>query len=257
MADAAPAARGVYKPRCPQASPLFRLVSDHLHRLQTVYDERFAREYGPWRSVVAQVVDKFLACGVLEMMEGIDSTFSAAIFIGYHSTTTNPQGVRAHTISSATFAAVKLNGQPIAESAINAINAINAGQFGVPVVKISGDEQAVGEMQKLTGNVEGAVVKRSITFHAAAVMIPEASQALIRARAKTAIARLKDFKPIPARGPFQLELTYKSNTPAEMLAYLPGIERVDAHTARFRAPSFIDVTRFLEFSISYRAGLTP
>jgi hypothetical protein len=42
------------------------LVSDHLHRLQTVYDERFAREYGPWRPVVAQVADKFLACGVLD-----------------------------------------------------------------------------------------------------------------------------------------------------------------------------------------------
>ncbi len=55
-----------YKPRRPQASPLFRLVSDHLDRLQTVYDERFAREYGPWRPVVGQVADKFLACGVLE-----------------------------------------------------------------------------------------------------------------------------------------------------------------------------------------------
>jgi hypothetical protein len=66
MPDAASAARGVYKPRRPQASPLFRLVSDHLHRLQTVYDERFAREYGPWRPVVAQVADKFLACGVLD-----------------------------------------------------------------------------------------------------------------------------------------------------------------------------------------------
>ena len=66
MPDAAPAARGLYKPRRPQASPLFRLVSDHLHRLQTVYDERFAREYGPWRPVVAQVADKFLACGVLD-----------------------------------------------------------------------------------------------------------------------------------------------------------------------------------------------
>ena len=66
MPYAAPAARGVYKPRRPQASPLFRLVSDHLHRLQTVFDERFAREYGPWRPVVAQVADKFLACGVLE-----------------------------------------------------------------------------------------------------------------------------------------------------------------------------------------------
>ena len=66
MAHAAPVALGVYKPRRPQASPLFRLVQDHLHRLQTVYDERFAREYGPWRPVVAQVTDKFLACGILE-----------------------------------------------------------------------------------------------------------------------------------------------------------------------------------------------
>ncbi|MDO8501789.1 MAG: transposase [Gemmatimonadaceae bacterium] len=66
MGHEAPAALGVYKPRRPQASPLFRLVSEHVHRLQTVYDERFAREYGPWRPVVGQVADKFLACGVLE-----------------------------------------------------------------------------------------------------------------------------------------------------------------------------------------------
>jgi hypothetical protein len=35
MPDAVPAARGAYTPRRPQASPHFRLVSDHLHRLQT------------------------------------------------------------------------------------------------------------------------------------------------------------------------------------------------------------------------------
>ena len=40
-------------------------MQDHLRGLQTVYDERFAHEYGPWRPVVAQVADKFLACGVL------------------------------------------------------------------------------------------------------------------------------------------------------------------------------------------------
>ena len=53
MADAAAAARGVYKPRRPQASPLLRLVSDHPHRLQTVYDERFAREYQEHRELEA------------------------------------------------------------------------------------------------------------------------------------------------------------------------------------------------------------
>jgi len=65
-ADARRGARGAWRlqPRRPQASPLFRLVSDHLHRLQTAYDDRFAREYGPWSPIVAQVAAKFLACGV-------------------------------------------------------------------------------------------------------------------------------------------------------------------------------------------------
>jgi len=193
----------------------------------------------------------------LMMMEGIDSSFSAAIFIGYHAATTNPTGVRAHTISSATFAAIKLNGQPMAESGINATI---AGYFGVPVVMVSGDEQAVGELQKLTasyGTVEGAAVKRPISFHAAAVMAPEASQTLIRAKARAAIARLSSFRAMPARGPFTLELTYKNYTPAEMMAYLPGTERVDSHTIRYRAASIVDISRFLEFAISYRADLTP
>jgi len=229
-----------------------------------------AREAGATEFVIADahgnmqnlLIDRFPA-GVtivrgsprpLMMMEGIDSTFSAAMFIGYHSATTNPQGVRAHTISSATFSAVKLNGRPMSEGSINATI---AGYFGVPIVMVSGDEQAVGEVQTFTGNVEGAVVKRSISFHAAAVMTPEASQALIRAKAKAAILRLKDFKPTPAAGPFQLELSYKSYTPAEMMAYLPGTERVDAHTIRFRAATIVNISRFLEFAISYRADLTP
>lgn len=229
-----------------------------------------AREGGATEFVVADahgnmqnlLIDKFPA-GVtivrgsprpLMMMEGIDSSFSAVMFIGYHAATTNPKGVRAHTISSATFSAVKLNGRPMAESGINATI---AGYFGVPVVMVSGDEQAVAEVQKFTGNVEGAIVKRSIGFHAAAVMPPEASQALIHAKAKAAMLRLKDFKPTPATGPFGLELSYKSYQPAELMAYMPGVTRVDSHTIGFRAASIVDISRFVEFAISYRADLTP
>ncbi len=91
----------------------------------------------------------------LVMMQGIDETFDAAIFIGYHSSTTNPEGVRAHTISSGRFAAVTLNGMPMPEAGINA--AI-AGHFGVPVIMISGDDVIVEEASTLLGDIEGAVV---------------------------------------------------------------------------------------------------
>ena len=57
---------GVYRPRRPRASPLYRLLADHFQTFATVYDERFAPRWGPWRRVVPAVVEKFLACGILE-----------------------------------------------------------------------------------------------------------------------------------------------------------------------------------------------
>ncbi len=49
------------------------------------------------------------------MMAGLDSSFGAAMFVGYHASTTNPKGVRAHTFSSAHYARVTLNGNAVTE----------------------------------------------------------------------------------------------------------------------------------------------
>lgn len=113
----------------------------------------------------------------LGMMQGIDDTFAGGIFLGYHASTTNPEGVRAHTLSSANLADVKLNGISIPEAGINA--AI-AGQFNVPIIMISGDDAAVKEVTALLGDVEGAVVKWNYGFHSARTMMPEAAYDLIR-----------------------------------------------------------------------------
>jgi D-amino peptidase len=190
----------------------------------------------------------------LMMMEGIDSTFAAAVFIGYHSATTNPRGVRAHTISSGTFAALELNDAPMAESGINASI---AGHFGVPVVAISGDDAAVAELQQLVPGVEGAVVKRAISFHAANTLTPQAGAALIKERVKAGLAKRASIRPHVVRGPVRLDVTFKSYTPAEVAAYLPGIHRVDAHTIRFSGRDVIEVARFIQFLTTYQAGLTP
>ena len=190
----------------------------------------------------------------LSMMEGIDSTFAAAVFIAYHSATTNPRGVRAHTISSATFAAVRINGVEMAESGINA--AI-AGHFGVPVVAISGDDVAVAELQRLVPGAEGAVVKRAISFHSANTLTPAAGQALIRERVRAGVAKRASLKPHAVAGPLRLDITFKNYTPAEVVTYLPGVERVDAHTVRFTARDITEVARIIQFLTTYTAALTP
>ena len=190
----------------------------------------------------------------LMMMEGIDSTFAAAIFIGYHASTTSPAGVRAHTISSANLASVSLNGVAMPEAGINA--AI-AGRFGVPVVFISGDDVAVEEARRLLGDVEGAVVKRAISFHSAATMTPKAAQALIRERVKAALARRAAFKPYVVRPPIALDVIFKNYRPAELLAYLPIVQRTSAHSIRFTGKDMVEVSRFLEFIGSYEPGVAP
>lgn len=190
----------------------------------------------------------------LSMMQGIDSSFAAAVFIGYHSATTNPQGVRAHTISSGTFAGIAMNGTPMAESGINA--AI-AGHFGVPVVMISGDDVAVAELQQLVPGVQGAVVKRAISFHSANTMTPQAGAALIREKVKAGLTKRGSIRPHTIRGPVRLDVTFKNYTPAEVVTYLPGIERRDAHTIRFSARDVTEASRFIQFLTTYNAALTP
>lgn len=190
----------------------------------------------------------------LMMVQGIDSTFDAAVFIGYHASTTSSTGVRAHTISSANLAAVELNGVAMPEAGINA--AI-AGYFGVPVVAISGDNVAVSEAQGLIGAMEGAVVKQAISFHSAATMTPEAAQQLVRQKVKAGVQRRASLRPYVVRAPVRLDLTFKNYTPSEILSYLPMVQRTTSHAIRFNGRDILEVSRFLEFVNTYQAGMTP
>jgi D-amino peptidase len=190
----------------------------------------------------------------LMMMEGIDGTFDGVIFLGYHSSTTNMAGVRAHTISSARLADVRLNGTSMPEAGINA--AI-AGHFNVPVIMISGDDAIVKEGTSLLGNIEGAVVKWAVSFHAAKTLTPEAAYALIREKTKNAIGRIREFKPYKVKEPVQLDVRFKAYRPSEMLSYLSIVQRTDAHSIRFMGKDIIEVSKFLEFITNYEPSLEP
>lgn len=220
------------------------LVSDSHGNGQNLLIERLPRDVTVVRSWPRPLM----------MMEGIDESFDGVLFIGYHASTTNTRGVRAHTISSANLTAVRLNGIPMPEAGINA--AI-AGHFGVPVLMISGDDAIVEEAQALLGDVEGAVVKWSISFHSARTLVPEAAYDLIRETARRAVARVGERRPYRLEGPVALELSFKNYLPSEVLSYLPNVDRVDSHTVRYVGADMVEVSRFIEFATTYRVDLTP
>ena len=190
----------------------------------------------------------------LGMVAGIDDGVDAAIFIGYHAGTNNPVGVRAHTFSSANLARVALNGTNVTEGSWNA--AI-AGQFGVPVIMMSGDDAAIAEVRKVIGNVEAAETKRTLGFHSANSITPQASYELIRQRVRAAFGRLQDFKPHRVTGPVTVDVSFKNYMPAEVLAYLPMFERTDSHSVRFRAKDMAEASWIMSFIGEYRPDLTP
>ena len=190
----------------------------------------------------------------LGMMQGIDETFAGAIFIGYHTSTSNLDGVRAHTLSSARLTEVRLKGVAVSEAGINA--AI-AGQFNVPVIMVSGDDAVVKETSALLGNIEGAIVKYASGFHSAKTMTPESSYQLIRTKAEAAVRRIRDFKPHKLAGPIELDVSFKNYRAAEVLSYLSIVQRTSSHSIRFVGKDMTEVSKFLTFINTYEPGLEP
>jgi D-amino peptidase len=190
----------------------------------------------------------------LGMMEGIDSSFAAAMFIGYHTSTSSLTGVRAHTMSSALLTKIAMNGVSQSEAGVNAAIAAH---YGVPVVLITGDDQIVAETKQRLGNLEGVAVKRAIGFHSTETLVPSVAAEQIHQRAKVAVQRRAEMKPYVMQRPITLEVSMKNYRPVEMLGYLPNVQRIDSHTVRFMAKDIIEVSKFLEFMTNYNPAETP
>ena len=189
----------------------------------------------------------------LGMMEGIDRSFDGVIFTGYHTSTDNLKGVRAHTFSSARITSVKVNGKVMSEGSWNA--AI-AGEFGVPVIVVAGDDAAVDEVISLIGNAEGAVVKESISFHSAKSLHPEAAYDLIAEKTSIAVKNIKKYKPYKIKGPVKVSVSFKHYQPSQILSYVKMFKRTDSHTIEYKAKDMIEASYIMRMLTSYKGGST-
>ncbi len=179
----------------------------------------------------------------LVMMQGVDATFDAVVFIGYHASEGQPSAILAHTMSSRRIFEIKLNETAVPEAGFNA--AI-AGEFGVPVVFLSGDQTIGEEARRLLGPIETAAVKQATGFFSAKMMHPEEAQQLIRAGVKRGVERRGELKPYKLAHPIKLEITFKDTVNAEIVSYLPGVERPRGNAIVFTARDMIEAAKFLE-----------
>ena len=121
----------------------------------------------------------------LYMMEGLDGSFDGACFVSYHGSIGAERAILSHTYNPGAVWEVRINGEVVGESGINALVAAH---YGVPIIFVSGDEVTAQEAQIVAPGAEKVVVKQSLGRFAAAHIHPTAACDLLREGAARAVA---------------------------------------------------------------------
>jgi len=177
--------------------------------------------------------------GHLSMMEGIDKTFDAVIFIGYHAKAGTPDSPLAHTMSSANITDVSINGVSLPEAGINGLI---AGCFDVPVVFLSGGRAICNQAKGLFGEVETVAVKEGIG-NANLNLHPAAAREKIFEGVKKALENRKKYEPYKLKAPYKLELTLKNKELVSKAASYPGAQRTGEWELTYTGNDMMDIIK--------------
>jgi D-amino peptidase len=132
----------------------------------------------------------------------LDSTFDGLFVVGQHARAGTLGATLCHT-SSLNYEYVKLNGVEVGEFGCWAFM---AGELGVPVALIAGDDKAVAEAKELIPGIVGVAVKQCLGYEAALHLSPRRAQKLIRAAAAEACRNIGSIPPFRSSPPYELEI---------------------------------------------------
>jgi D-amino peptidase len=154
------------------------------------------------------------------MMEGIDASFDAVVFIGYHAKAGTPNAVIDHT-DNGNVTDFTINGVSLPEAGINALM---AGSYGVPVVFVAGDLAICDQVTDLFGNIATVATKEGIGA-ASNGLHPDSANALIRAGVAEAVRSRSQYEPFTMTKPYTLVLKLKREASVYNGSFFPGARR--------------------------------
>jgi D-amino peptidase len=165
----------------------------------------------------------------LYMMQGLDDSFDAVMFISYHGSIGAPAGL-SHTYNPRAVVEARIDGRVTGEAGINALVAAH---FGVPVVLVTGDRCACEETATLIPDVHEAVVKEHVSRLAAHSLHPEVACERIRERAEAATRAATTAAPPPI-DPGVLEVSVRTTDIAEAASWVRGVDQTGPRELRIQ-----------------------
>lgn len=174
------------------------------------------------------------------MVEGLDRSFAAAIFLGYHARAGTASGFLAHTGSGA-VKGLWLNDIEVGEGELNAAF---AGALGVPVILAAGDSAFVAQF---TGTVPalGVTTKVAITPLSARLRHPDRVREDLGVATGTALDGLSAARPFTVGSPVRVRLRLADVAVPQILTAIPGVRQVDGFTVEFTAPDMESAYRLI------------
>ncbi len=174
----------------------------------------------------------------LYMMQGLDGSFGAVLFVSYHGSVGAPACL-SHTYNPRAVTEARIGGVVTGEAGINALVAAH---YGVPVVLVTGDRVACEETAALIPGVHAAVVKEPVTRQAAHSLHPDLACELIREAARRAVASAAAAEPPPLREA-ALEVSVRTTDIAEAASWVRGVDRVGPRELRIGGDDPLSVYR--------------
>lgn len=179
------------------------------------------------------------------MVEGIDESFDAAMYVGYHNAAGQEGNVLSHTIAGGAVQEIRVNGQIASEFLIYSYM---AAYYGVPSVLLTGDKTLCEQSQPLHPKLLTVAVKDDFGGHnqglsakLACKKIREAAEAACKQELSGAKITLPDH--------FAVQITFKDHCKAVRSSYYPGAQLVNPTTIAFESDDWYEVCRMLMFVI--------
>jgi D-amino peptidase len=193
-------------------------------------------------------------------MAGLDASAGVVLLVGHHARAGSFPGIMAHTVSYERFRAVRVAGADCGEPEIFLIR---AGELGVPVGLVTGDQIVAEQVRKRAPWVENVEVKRALSNVAGDVIPPARTAGAIRAAARRAVERarrgeLPVYRDEPS--PYAIEVEMREPLGSEIranLARLPEFETCGDRSVRTLAPDMdLGFRRIAYLGYANRAGVT-
>ncbi|MGC9089759.1 MAG: M55 family metallopeptidase [Caldisericia bacterium] len=181
------------------------------------------------------------------MISGIDESFDAAMFIGYHAPVGTLNGGEDHTYSSSTIFEVKINDKFVGESEINGAF---LGEFNIPVILISGDDKLKDFSSKFFKETEFIVTKKSLGRFSAELLQVDYVHKVLKDKVKEVLKNYKNIKPLIFEKPINIEITFINTVMAEFASLIPSSKRVDGRKVSFKSNSYKEIYNFLMASLN-------